>query len=85
MITINQVKKSDNEPNDIIECIYNKSQIKLQDFLLNIDNNEIQELWEVNYIIAKSSTPSTSHYIVVLKNSMLFCTCMYIINQGMSC
>ncbi len=44
LITINQVKESNNEPNDIIECIYNKSQIKLQDFLLNIDNNKIQEL-----------------------------------------
>ena len=44
LIIINQVKESDNEPNDIIECIYNKSQIKLQDFLLNIDNNKIQEL-----------------------------------------
>ncbi len=82
LITINQVKESDNKPNDIIEHIYDKPQIRLQDLLLNIDNNEIQELWKVNYITAKSSTPSTPHYVVVLKDLTLFCICMYIINQG---
>jgi len=29
LIIINQVKESDNEPNDIIEHIYDKSQIRL--------------------------------------------------------
>src|ERR1044072_1780792 len=85
LITINQVKESDNEPNDIIESMYDKPQILLQDLLLDIDDNEIQEIWEVNYITTKSSTSSTPHYVVVLKDSTLFCTCMYIINQGMPC
>jgi len=44
LITINQIKESNNELNNIIEHIYDKSQIKLQDLLLNIDNNKIQEL-----------------------------------------
>ncbi len=44
LITINQIKESNNELNNIIEHIYDKSQIRLQDLLLNIDNNKIQEL-----------------------------------------
>jgi len=44
LITINQVKEPDNEPNDIIESMYDKPQILLQDLLLDIDDNEIQEI-----------------------------------------
>ncbi|RGB32217.1 hypothetical protein C1646_763158 [Rhizophagus diaphanus] len=59
LISIDQVKESDNEQsNDIIERIYDKPQIRLQDFLSDIN--------------------------IILKDSTLFCTCIYIINQGMS-
>ncbi|CAB4421546.1 unnamed protein product [Rhizophagus irregularis] len=85
LISIDQVKESDNEQsNDIIECIYDKSQIRLQDLLSDINSDEIQEIWEIYYITVTSST-STSHYVVILKDSTIFCTCMYIINQGMPC
>ncbi|PKY44932.1 hypothetical protein RhiirA4_459383 [Rhizophagus irregularis] len=70
LISIDQVKESDNEQsNDIIE---------------HINSDEIQEIWEIYYITVTSST-STSHYVVILKDSTIFCTCMYIINQGMPC
>ncbi|CAG8733730.1 20411_t:CDS:2 [Rhizophagus irregularis] len=79
------VKESDNEQsNDIIERIYDKPQIRLQDLLSDINSDEIQEIWEIYYITVTSST-STPHYVVILKDSTLFCTCMYIINQGMPC
>ncbi|CAB4425288.1 unnamed protein product [Rhizophagus irregularis] len=85
LISIDQVKESDNEQsNDIIERIYDKLQIRLQDLLSDINSDEIQEIWEIYYITVTSST-STPHYVVILKDSTLFCTCMYIINQGMPC
>ncbi|PKY28777.1 hypothetical protein RhiirB3_391314 [Rhizophagus irregularis] len=85
LISIDQVKESDNEQsNDIIERIYDKPQIRLQDLLSDINSDEIQEIWEIYYITITSST-STPHYVVILKDSTLFCTCMYIINQGMPC
>ncbi|CAB4407071.1 unnamed protein product [Rhizophagus irregularis] len=85
LISIDQVKESDNEQsNDIIERIYNKSQIRLQNLLSDINSDKIQEIWEIYYITVTSST-STPHYVVILKDSTLFCTCMYIINQGMPC
>ncbi|CAB4429007.1 unnamed protein product [Rhizophagus irregularis] len=85
LISIDQVKESDNEQsNDIIERIYDKPQIRLQDLLSDINSDEIQEIWEIYYITVTSST-STPHYVVILKDSTLFCTCMYIINQGMPC
>ncbi|GET50254.1 protein FAR1-RELATED SEQUENCE 5-like [Rhizophagus irregularis DAOM 181602=DAOM 197198] len=85
LISIDQVKESDNEQsNDIIERIYDKPQIRLQDLLSDINSDKIQEIWEIYYITVTSST-STPNYVVILKDSTLFCTCMYIINQGMPC
>jgi hypothetical protein len=84
LILINQVEESDNESNNIIEYEYNKPQIRLQNLLLDINSDEIQEIWEVYYITVTFST-SIPHYVVILKDSTSFCTCMYIINQGMLC
>ncbi|CAB4416816.1 unnamed protein product [Rhizophagus irregularis] len=45
LISIDQVKESDNEKsNDIIERIYDKPQIRLQDLLSDINSDEIQEI-----------------------------------------
>jgi hypothetical protein len=84
LILINQVEESNNESNGIIEHKYDKPQIRLQDLLSDMNSNEIQEIWEVYYITVTFST-SIPHYIVILKDSTSFCTCMYIINQGMLC
>ena len=59
-------------------------QIRLQELLSNIDNNKIQEIWKVYYITLTTST-AKPHYVVLLTDSILLCTCMYIINQGMPC
>ncbi|CAG8765744.1 3036_t:CDS:1, partial [Rhizophagus irregularis] len=56
----------------------------LQDLLSDINSDEIQEIWEIYYITVTSSI-SIPHYVVILKNSTLFCTCMYIINQRIPC
>src|SRR2546430_5647009 len=64
--------------------MYDTPQIRLQELLSGVDNTEIQEIWEVHYITITSST-AKPHYIVILSDSTLFCTCMYIINQGMPC
>jgi len=69
-----------NEPNSIIEHTYDRLQIRLQELLLGINHKEIQEIWEVNYIVTSST--SKSHYVVILKDMILLCTCIYIINQG---
>src|SRR6266540_6123226 len=81
LISIEQVNESDNEPNSIIEHIYDRPQIRLQELLLGIDHKEIQEIWEVNYIMASST--SKLHYVVILKDMTLLYTYMYIINQEM--
>ena len=59
-------------------------QIRLQEFLLNIDNNKIQKIWKVYYITLITLT-AKPHYVVLLTDSTLLCTCMYIINQEMPC
>ncbi|CAB4393127.1 unnamed protein product [Rhizophagus irregularis] len=46
LITIDQVNEPDNNPSDIVEYMYDMLQIKLQDLLSNLDNTEIQEIWE---------------------------------------
>ncbi len=83
LVSIEQVNESDNEPNSIIEHTYDRPQIRLQELLLGINHKEIQEIWKVNYIVTSST--SKSHYVVILKDMTLFCTCIYIINQGISC
>src|SRR6266498_6142104 len=80
LVSIEQVNESDNEPNSIIEHTYDRLQIRLQELLLGINHKEIQEIWEVNYIVTSST--SKSHYVVILKDMILLCTCIYIINQG---
>ncbi|EXX73909.1 hypothetical protein GLOIN_2v1475381 [Rhizophagus irregularis DAOM 181602=DAOM 197198] len=83
LITIDQISEPD-IPKDIVEHIYDIPQIRLQELLSNIDNNEIQEIWEVHYITMTSLT-AKPHYVAILADSTSFCTCMYIINQGMPC
>ncbi|CAB5203023.1 unnamed protein product [Rhizophagus irregularis] len=83
LITIDQISEPD-IPKDIVEHMYDIPQIRLQELLLNIDNNEIQEIWEVHYITITSSTAKL-HYVAILADSTSFCTYMYIINPGMPC
>ncbi|PKY59582.1 hypothetical protein RhiirA4_430506 [Rhizophagus irregularis] len=64
--------------------MYDMPQIRLQDLLSNLDNTEIQEIWEVSYITITSST-AKPHYVAILADATSFCTCMNIINQGMPC
>ena len=68
--------------NNTIDQCYDIPQIRLRDLLDSIPHNNIQELWEVSYIASKSSTP---HFVVILGDSTLLCTCMAIINQGLLC
>ncbi|CAG8553558.1 6768_t:CDS:2, partial [Rhizophagus irregularis] len=84
LITIDQVNEPDNNPSDIVEYMYDMPQIRLQDLLSNLDNTEIQEIWEVSYITITSST-AKPHYVAILADATSFCTCMNIINQGMPC
>ncbi len=83
LISIEQVNESNDKPNSIVKHIYDRPQIKLQQLLLGIDHKEIQEIWEINYIVISSI--SKPYYIVILKDITLLCTCMYIINQEMPC
>ncbi|EXX62609.1 hypothetical protein RirG_160130 [Rhizophagus irregularis DAOM 197198w] len=92
LITIDQyanpidlkVNEPENNPSDIVEYMYDMPQIRLQDLLSNLDNTEIQEIWEVSYITITSST-AKPHYVAILADATSFCTCMNIINQGMPC
>ncbi|CAG8801922.1 14562_t:CDS:2 [Cetraspora pellucida] len=68
MITIDQIKEFDVESTDLVEHIYNTPQIRLHDLLSDINNDEIQEIWEVYYIATMLST-SKLHYIVILSDS----------------
>jgi len=83
LISIDQINETNDEIDSIVERIYDRPQIKLRELLLGIDHKEIQEIWEVSYIAASST--SKPHYVVILKDMTLLCTCMYIINQGMPC
>ncbi|PKK58579.1 hypothetical protein RhiirC2_796090 [Rhizophagus irregularis] len=81
LISIDQVKESDNEQsNGIIEHIYDKPQIRLQDLLSDINSDEIQEIWEIYYITVTSST-STLHYVVIIKDSTLLHVCILSIKE----
>ncbi|CAB5204672.1 unnamed protein product [Rhizophagus irregularis] len=68
---------------DIIEHLYDTLQIRIQELLSDIPNNEIEELWKVSYIAV--TLESKSHYVIILKDSTLLCTCINIINQKMLC
>ncbi|CAG8695017.1 15141_t:CDS:2 [Gigaspora margarita] len=79
LITIDQVKKWDINYNNIIEQLYDAPQIHLAKLITDIPFDTIKELWKVSYI-AFASKP---HYVVILNDSTLLCTCMKIISQGM--
>ena len=81
LISIDRVNDEGNF-NGISEYSYDIPQIRLRDLLNDISNSNITELWEVSYIASKTSKP---HYVVILKDSTMLCTCMFIINQGMIC
>ncbi|CAG8655425.1 35884_t:CDS:2, partial [Gigaspora margarita] len=53
---------------------------QISELLSDVLSSEIQEVWKVFYI-----TSTKSHYVVILQDSLLFCTCMQIINFGMLC
>ena len=83
LISIEQINEINDEFDSIVEHVYDRLQIRLRELLSDIDYKEIQEIWEVSYIAASST--SKPHYVVILKDMTLLCTCMYIINQGMPC
>ncbi|CAB4382806.1 unnamed protein product [Rhizophagus irregularis] len=82
LISINRVEDNDGNFSDILEHSYNIPQIRLRDLLSGISYNDINKLWEVSYIASKISK---SHYVVILEDSTILCTCMFIVNQGMIC
>ncbi|PKC16060.1 hypothetical protein RhiirA5_407489 [Rhizophagus irregularis] len=62
---INQVTESNSTFGDIIEHEYDLPQIRLHELIL-----------EISYIATTSSSPTTPHYLVILKDSSLICTCI---------
>ncbi|CAB4420234.1 unnamed protein product [Rhizophagus irregularis] len=82
LISIDRVEDNDGNFSDILEHSYDIPQIRLRDLLSGISYNDINELWEVSYIASKISK---SHYVVILEDSTILCTCMFIVNQGMIC
>ena len=82
LILIDQVEDNEGNFNDILEHLYDIPQIRLRDLLNGISYGDITELWEVSYIASKTSK---SHYVAILEDSTMLCTCMFIVNQGMIC
>ncbi|PKY57778.1 hypothetical protein RhiirA4_429238 [Rhizophagus irregularis] len=86
LVSINQVEDEETNFNNSILGVLGHShdipQIRLRDLLNGISYNDITEIWEVSYIASKTSK---SHYVVILKDATLLCTCMFIVNQGMIC
>ncbi|PKY28569.1 hypothetical protein RhiirB3_444785 [Rhizophagus irregularis] len=83
LVSINQIEDEEsNDNNGILGHSHDIPQIRLRDLLNGISYNDIIEIWEVSYIASKTSK---SHYVVILKDATLLCTCMFIINQGMIC
>ncbi|GBC50891.1 hypothetical protein GLOIN_2v1873618 [Rhizophagus irregularis DAOM 181602=DAOM 197198] len=86
LVSINQVEDEETNFNNsvlgILEHSHNIPQIRLRELLNSISYNDITEIWEVSYIASKTSK---SHYVVILKDVTLLCTCMFIVNQGMIC
>ncbi|RIB11018.1 hypothetical protein C2G38_2043022 [Gigaspora rosea] len=70
LITIDQVKKPENDFDNTVEHMYDMPQVRLQELLSNIDSNEVQEIWEINHIAA-SPKP---HYVMILSDSTMLCT-----------
>ncbi|POG58650.1 hypothetical protein GLOIN_2v1885686 [Rhizophagus irregularis DAOM 181602=DAOM 197198] len=86
LVSINQVKDEETNFNNSVLGILGHShdipQIRLRKLLNGISYNDITEIWEVSYIASKTSK---SHYVVILKDATLLCTCMFIVNQEMIC
>ena len=89
LISIDQVKDDEGNsnnilenPHDILEHSHDIPQIRLRDLLNGISYNDIIELWKVSYIGSKTAKP---HYVIILEDSTMLCTCMFIVNQGMIC
>ncbi|CAB4377221.1 unnamed protein product [Rhizophagus irregularis] len=83
LVSINQIEDEEsNVNNGILGHSHDIPQIHLRDLLNGISYNDIIEIWEVSYIASKTSK---SHYVVILKDATLLCTCMFIVNQGMIC
>ncbi|PKB95688.1 hypothetical protein RhiirA5_402692 [Rhizophagus irregularis] len=86
LVSINQVEDEETNFNNSVLGILGHShdipQIRLRELLNGISYNDITEIWEVSYIASKTSK---SHYVVILKDATLLCTCMFIVNQGMIC
>src|SRR2546423_1587870 len=82
LISFDQVKEDNGNIEAIIEHSYDIPQIHLKELLTGISYNDIKELWEVSYIASKTSR---SHYVIILEDSSLLCTCMFIVNHGMLC
>ncbi|CAB5122944.1 unnamed protein product [Rhizophagus irregularis] len=86
LVSINQVEDEETNFNNSVLGIlgnsHNIPQIRLRELLNSISYNDITEIWEVSYIASKTSK---SHYVVILKDATLLCTCMFIVNQGMIC
>ncbi|POG71595.1 hypothetical protein GLOIN_2v1774635 [Rhizophagus irregularis DAOM 181602=DAOM 197198] len=59
------LQQSNSTFGDIIEHEYDLPQIRLHELIL-----------EISYIATTSSSPTTPHYLVILKDSSLICTCM---------
>jgi len=77
LISIDQVEDDEGNFNGILEHSYNIPQIRLRDLLNDISYSDITELWEVSYIASKTSK---SHYVAILADSTILCTCMFIVN-----
>ncbi|CAB4400468.1 unnamed protein product [Rhizophagus irregularis] len=83
LVSINQIEDEEsNVNNGILGHSHDIPQIHLRDLFNGISYNDIIEIWEVLYIASKTSK---SHYVVILKDATLLCTCMFIVNQGMIC
>ncbi|CAB5203236.1 unnamed protein product [Rhizophagus irregularis] len=86
LVSINQVEDEETNFNNSVLGILGHShdipQIHLRELLNGISYNNITEIWKVSYIASKTSK---SHYVIILKNATLLCTCMFIVNQEMIC
>ncbi|CAG8763117.1 13232_t:CDS:2, partial [Gigaspora margarita] len=60
-----QIKEPENNFDNAVEHIYDMLQVRLQELLSNIDSNEVQEIWEINHIVA-SPKP---YYVVLLQSN----------------
>ncbi|CAG8754003.1 10176_t:CDS:2, partial [Cetraspora pellucida] len=66
-------KEPKNDSDSVIEHLYDMSQVRLEELLSNINNNEVQEIWEINHIVAASNP----HYVVILFDSTMLCTSVF--------